>query len=110
MSHSNSCPEPFSYTAFVVYCAGGFAVEVLYDFNQVDIDVVKFHCGPEGRMPYSIECFLEIHKNLEEVMLVLNLLLTQYSQAENLFSCTASWSKPCLFLSYDRFCLRRQPV
>ena len=51
-------------------------------------------------MPYSIECFLEIHKNMEEVLLVLEVPLAQYSQAENLFSCTASWSKPFLFLRY----------
>ena len=88
MSDSNCCPEPFSYTAIVVYCAGGFAVEALYDFNQVGIDVVKFHCEPEGCMPYSIECFLEIHKNMEEVLLVLEVPLAQYSQAENLFSCS----------------------
>ena len=69
LSHSNCCPKPFSYTAIVVYCAGGFAVAALYDFNQVGIDVVKFHCGPEGCMPYSIEGFLEIHKNMEEVLL-----------------------------------------
>ena len=34
-----TCPEPFSCTAIVVYCAGGFAVEALYDFNQVVVDV-----------------------------------------------------------------------
>ena len=38
LSDSN-CPEPFSYTAIVVYCAGGFAIEALYDFNQVGVDV-----------------------------------------------------------------------
>ena len=63
------------------------------------MDVVKFHCGPEGCMPYSIDYFLEIHKNMEEVLLMLTVPLAQYSEAENLFSCTASWSKPCLFLS-----------
>ena len=61
-------------------------------------------------MPYSIKCFLEIHKNMDEVLLVLKVPLTQYSQVEILFSCTASWSKACLFLSYDRFYLRLQPV
>ena len=45
-----------------------------------------------------------------KVLLVLKVPLAQYFQAENLFSCTASWSKPCLFLRYDRFCLRRQPA
>ena len=39
LSDSNCCPEPFSYTATVEYCAGGFAVEALYDFNQVGIGV-----------------------------------------------------------------------
>ena len=54
--------------------------------------------------------FLKSTKNMEEVLLVLKVPFTQYSQVENLFSCTASWSKPCLFLSYDCFCLRLQPV
>ena len=36
---SNCCPETFSYIAIVAYCTGGFAVEALYDFNQVGIDV-----------------------------------------------------------------------
>ena len=35
-------------------------------------------------MPYSIECFLENHKNMEEVLLVLEVPLAQYSQAEKL--------------------------
>ena len=33
-------------------------------------------------MPYSIECFLEAQKNVEQVMLVLKIPLTQYSQVE----------------------------
>ena len=37
---SNCSPETFSHTAIVVYCAGGFAVKALYDFNQVGSDVV----------------------------------------------------------------------
>ena len=45
-------------------------------------------------MPYSIKCFIEINKNMEEVLLVLKVPVAQYFQAENLFSCTASWSKP----------------
>ena len=40
MSDSNGYYEPFSYTAIGVYCADGFAVEALYDFDQVGIDVV----------------------------------------------------------------------
>ena len=61
-------------------------------------------------MPYSIECFLGVHKNMEEVLLVLKVTLTQYSQVEHLFSGTASWSKAYLLLSYDLFCLRLEPV
>ena len=40
LSDSNFYPEPFSYTAIAVYCMSGFAVEAVYDFNQVGIDVV----------------------------------------------------------------------
>ena len=54
-------------------------------------------------MSYCIECFLEVHKNTEEALSVLKVPLKQYSQIENLFSCTASWSKACLLLSYDLF-------
>ena len=35
-------------------------------------------------MPFSTECFLEVHKNMEEVLLALNVPLTQYSPVENL--------------------------
>ena len=59
-------------------------------------------------MPYSIECYLEIHINMAAVLWVLKVPLTQYCQVENLLSCTASWSKACLLLSYDLFCLRLQ--
>ena len=34
--------------------------------------------------------FLEVQKNMKEVLLVLKVPLTQYSQVKNLFSCTES--------------------
>ena len=63
--------KPFFYTASVVCCAGGFGIETLYNFNQVGVYVVLFYCGPEGCMPYTIECFLGVHKHMKEVLLVL---------------------------------------
>ena len=63
LSDSNCCPEPFSYTAIVVYCAGGFAVEALYDFNQVGIDVVSFIVDQRTACHTLSNAFLKSTKN-----------------------------------------------
>ena len=52
-------------------------------------------------MPYSVECLLEVHEEVVEVLLVLEVLLAQYPKVEDLLYCAASWSEAGLFLSDD---------
>ena len=62
-------------------------------------------------MPYSVECLLEVHEEVVEVLLVLEeVLLAQYSKVEDLLYCAASWSEAGLSLSDDLLHLRLQSV
>ena len=61
-------------------------------------------------MPYPVERLLEVHKDVVEVLLVLEVLLAQYPKVEDLLCCAASWSEACLFFSDDLFRLRLQLV
>ena len=61
-------------------------------------------------MPYPVECLLEGNEDVIEVLLVLEVLLTQYPEVEDLLCCAASWSKASLFLGNDLFRLRLQSV
>ena len=61
-------------------------------------------------MPYCVECLLEVHDEVVEVLLVLEVLLAQYPKVEDLLYCAASWSEAGLFLSDDFFHLRLQSV
>ena len=44
-------------------------------------------------MPYSVECLLEVHEEVVEVLLVLEVLLAQYPKVEDLLYCAATWSE-----------------
>ena len=61
-------------------------------------------------MPYSVECLLEVHEEVVEVLLVLEVLLAQYPKVEDLLYCAASWSEAGLSLSDDLLHLRLQSV
>ena len=61
-------------------------------------------------MPYSVECLLEVHEEVVEVLLVLEVLLAQYPKVEDLLYYAASWSEAGLFLSDDLFHLLLQSV
>ena len=61
-------------------------------------------------MPYPAERLLEVNEDVIEVLLVLEVLLAQYSKVEDLLCCAASWSEACLLLSDDLFRLRLQLV
>ena len=61
-------------------------------------------------MPYHVERLLEVHEDVTEVFLVLEVLLAQYPKVEDLFCCAASCPEACLFLSDDLFRLRLQSV
>ena len=81
-----------------------------YNLDQVDTDVVKTHVRPQGCVPDSVKCFLEIHKDVVEVLLVLKVFLTQYSEVEDLVYFTAPCPEASLFFCNDFLCLRLQSV
>lgn len=82
------------YAAIKVNCTGALVVEVLYDLHQVGVNVVKLCSRPNVFVPY-----------LKAVLLIFEVPLTQYPEAENLFCCTTSCSKACQFFHADCFCL-----
>ena len=57
-------------------------------------------------MPYPAERLLEVHEDVVEVLLVLEVLLGQYPKVEDLLCCSVS----CLFLIDGLFRLRLQSV
>ena len=61
-------------------------------------------------MPYPTERLLEVHEDVVEVLLVLEVSLAQYPKVEDLLCCSASWSEACLFLIDGLFRLRLQSV
>ena len=110
LSYSDCGSEPVPYTVINVDCAGGLVIEVLYHSDQIDVDVVLPYSGPQCFMPYPVERLLEVHEDVIEVLLVLEVLLAQYPKFKDLLFCAAPWSEACLFLSDDHFLFRFQSV
>ena len=79
-------------------------------FDKFLAHVVFLHCGPECLMPYSVESFLKIYKDMVEVLLVLFVLFTQNTEIENLLCSASSPAKPCLFFGDDLLCLGSESV
>ena len=61
-------------------------------------------------MPYPVEGFLEINEDMVQILLILKVLFTQDSEAEDLFRGTSSRSEPGLFLSSYLFGLEFKPI
>ena len=54
-------------------------VEVFDDSDQVGADVVLLHCCPQSCMSNPVEGLLEVYKDMVEVLLVLEIFLTEDS-------------------------------
>ena len=61
-------------------------------------------------MPYPVKGFLEIDENLVQILLMLEVLFTQDSEAEDLFCGVSSGSEPDLFFSNYLFSFGFKPV
>ena len=61
-------------------------------------------------MPYSIKGFFEINENIVQILLMLEVLFTQDSKVEDLFSGASSGSEPSLFFGNYFFSLRFKPI
>ena len=61
-------------------------------------------------MPYSVKGFFEINEDMVQILLMLEVLLTQDSKVEDLFCGASSGSEPSLFFSNYFFSLGFQPI
>ena len=59
-------------------------------------------------MPYLVERLLEVHEDVVEVLLVLEVLLAQYLQVKDLLCCAAPWAQ--FHGAYFRRRSGRQPM
>ena len=110
MEHSICGSEKFSCVVVMVDCARHLLVEAFYGSDQVVVDVIQPHGCPQGCMPNSVECLLEVHEDLVKALLVLEVFLTEYSKIENLLSCAPSCSEVFLFFFDDLLSLWFQSV
>ena len=95
--YSNYGSEPFSYVVVMVDCAGRLVAEAFYGSDQVVIGVMHPPGCQQSCMPNSAECLIEVLEDVVKVLLLLQVLLTEYSQVENLLCCAPSCSETGLF-------------
>ena len=79
MSDSNCCPEPVSYAAVEEDGTSGLVIQVLDDSDKVCADVVLLHGCPQSCMPNPVEDLLDVYEDMVEVLLVLEIFLTEDS-------------------------------
>ena len=69
----------FSYAAVEEDCTSGLIIEVFDDSGKVGGDVVLLHGCPQSCVPNPVEGLLEVYEDMVEVLLVLEIFLTQES-------------------------------
>ena len=77
MSDSNCCSEPVFYAAVEEGSTSGLVIEVFDDSDKVGADVLLLHDCPHSCMPNPVEGLLEVYEDMVEVLLVLEIFLTQ---------------------------------
>ena len=71
--------EPVSYAVVEEDCTSGLVIEVFDDSNKVGADAVLL-CGcPQSFMPNPVEGLLEVYEDMIDVLLVLEIFLTEDS-------------------------------
>ena len=63
--------EPVSYAAVQENCTSGLVIELFDDSDKVGADAVLLHGCPQSCMPNPVKGFLEVYKDMAEVLLVL---------------------------------------
>ena len=71
--------EPISYAAVEEACTGGLVIEVLDDSDKVGADIVFLSGCPQTCMPNPVKSFPEVYEDMVEVLLVLEIFLTEDS-------------------------------
>ena len=77
MSDSNCCLEPVLYAAVEEDGTSGLVIEIFDDLDMVFADVVLLHGCPQSCMPNPVEGLLEVCEDMVEVLLVLEIFLTE---------------------------------
>ena len=73
------CLEPVSSAAVEEDCASGLVIEVFDDSDKVGANVVLLHGCPQNFMPNPVKSLLEVYEDMVEVVLVLEIFLTEDS-------------------------------
>ena len=71
--------EPVSYAAVEEDGTSSLVIEVFDDLDKVCADVVLLHGCPQSCMANPVEGFLEVYEDMVEVLLVLEIFLTEDS-------------------------------
>ena len=69
--------EPVSYAAVEEYGTNGLVIKVFDDLDKVCSDVVLLQGCPQSCMPNPVEGLLEVYEDMVEVLLVLEIFLTE---------------------------------
>ena len=77
MSDTNCCSETVSYAAVEEDGTSGLVIEVFDDSVKVGADVILLHGCPQSCMPNIVEGLIEVYEDMVEVLLVLEIFLTQ---------------------------------
>ena len=84
--------------------------EVFDDSAKVGADVVFLHSCTQSCKPNLVKGLLEICEDMGDLLLVLEIFLTEDSWIEGLLCGAPSCSEACLFFSNDLLCLWLQSV
>ena len=77
LSDSSCCSEPVFYAAVEENGTSGLVIEVFNDLDKVCADVILL-CGcPQSCMPNPVEGLFEANENMVEVLLMLEIFLTE---------------------------------
>ena len=75
----NCCSEPVSYAAVEEDCTSSLVIEVFDDSDKAGVGVVLLHGCLQSCMPNPVEGLLEVYEYMVEVLLVLEIFLTEDS-------------------------------
>ena len=73
----NCCSEPVFYATAEEDGTSGLVTEIFDDSDKVGADVVFLHGCPQSCMPNPVEGLLEVYEDMVEVLLVLEIFLTE---------------------------------
>ena len=85
-------------------------VALLYRFLMTQVRFVLLHVCPQSCTQNCVEGLLEVYEDVVEVLLVLEMFLTENAQVEDLLCGAPSCSQACLFFSDDLLRLWLQSV